>query len=95
MALGISRVTFSATFVGLAGDPVLLHWRKIGGSGTQRRPLGGAVPVPDAALLEAARAIPCGTEVELPVVTDWGTPGLPKHLEAIRVLERAAEAVAA
>jgi hypothetical protein len=78
----IEQVSFRATVVGVAGDPPLLHWRKLSAEVGATRPLSGAVPVPRD-LLATARAIPAGTEAELVVETHWAAPGAPTRLARI------------
>lgn len=95
MALGITKATFTATVLGVSGEPPALHWRKLGGSeGGQRRALGGAEYLLDAELLAAARDLPSGTEVQLTTVTDWSKSEMRTHLEAFQVLSAPVQAAA-
>jgi len=75
-------VTFQGTVRGVVGEPPCIHWSKLAG-----RALYGVERILDEQVLATARALPNGSLAEPTVETDWGAPGLPSHLVAVRAVD--------
>lgn len=87
MADRVKRCTTTMEFLSLADNPARVALMAAGRGKPGWRALVTEVPVDDPSLVEYAAGLQHGDRVEVTIATDWGAPGLPKRLEALRRAE--------